>query len=413
MKHFLFLFVFALGITSCGKKEEDHYAREQKEIDEYLSSEALNVYKAFKVCLRGTKATGQDSAFDRARRQLLELSGYVLEKAADTTHRFTTEEAAGVITEAKPAIAELLKKDEDSLPTVMENIAFSLNTPAQDTAIPLLTASEEHLILSGLWYINAHAYPGLALYEIHRVHTADVRGVHLKCLAELCRSTLYLSNKWPYHAEKNADDFLALTESEKEALLANPWPAINAQGKKATPEQSWHQQRAIGFALRSAARMQCDNDDKKEEAFDDLSTFVEEAEAGGLDHEAVDLAGLLVALKKDDNDAALVYIGKLEQRTYLPTEIKDLLAKVKTEITEKKNEDAQKTLEEHSLLSRCAGRLFRDQFMNLPAVKKLNASDAGKKFISITTIKTDQLMPGKNLLDSLQKSAKGLIDKVF
>jgi hypothetical protein len=51
--------------------------------------------------------------------------------------------------------------------------------------------------------------------------------------------------------------------------------------------------------------------------------------------------------------------------------------------------------------------------MNLPAVKKLQSSESGKKFISITEIKAEELIPGGDALDSLEKDAEGLIEKVF
>jgi hypothetical protein len=372
MKNILLLFAFAIGLASCGTKE-DPFTREQKEIDEYLSSEGLNVYKAFKVSIRGTKTAGEDPAFDSARMQLFALTGYILQQAADTAHKIDAFEIYETVSEAKPAIDELLKKDEDSLPTVMENISFVIQPDSgmPDPLAGMFTESEEHLILSGLWFAGAHAHPDLALYELNRVKSADIRDPQFRCLAEMTRSLLYLTNNWPYHAEKSADDYLAMTESEKEALLANPWPAVDAQGNPVTPEQAWHQMRAIGYVLRAAARSKCEEDDKKEESFDDFEEFVKEAEAGGLDHEVVDLAGLMVALKKENNDDALKYIEKLEARPNLTQEEKDLVAEIKVYVTDKKHEDAQNALEENGVLPGFAGRLFADQFMNLPAVKKL------------------------------------------
>jgi len=414
MKNILLLFAFAVSFASCGTKE-DPYTREQKEIDEYLSSEGLNVYKAFKVSIRGTKSVGQDPAFDSARAQLFLLTGYALHLATDTVQSLQQLVAIGeTIYEAQPAIDELIKKDEDSLPTVMENISFALtDSGATNPLADLFTESEEHLILSGLWFAGAHASPDLSLYELNRVKSADIRDPQFRCIAEMCRSLVYLTNNWPYHAEKSADDFLALTESQKDALMASPWPAVDANGNAVTPEQAWHQLRAIAFALRGAARSKCEEEEKKEQGIDDLGEFVKEAEAGGLDHEVVDLAGLVVALKKENNDDALMYIGKLEQRPGLTQDEKDLVAEVKIMVTDKKHEDAQNALEENGVLPGFAGKLFSDQFMHLPVVKKLQASEGGKKFISITEIKADELIPGTDAVDSLEKDAEGLIEKVL
>lgn len=413
MKYTAFVILLLLVLTSCGTKE-DPYTREQKEIDEYLASEGLNVYKAFKVSIRGTKTVGEDTVFDNARMQLFALTGYVLQQAADTTQSFDAMDLANTITGAKPAIDELLKKDEDSLPTVMQNISFVIEPAAGDDPLAdMFTESEEHLLLAGLWFASAHAHPDLALYEMNRVKSSDIRDPQFKCLSEMCRSLLYLTHNWPYHAEKSANDLLAITESEKDALMKSPWPAVDANGNPVTPEQAWHQLRAIAYVLRGAAREKCEEQEKKDQAIEDLEEFVKEAEAGGMDHEVVDLAGLAVALKKEDNDEALRYIAKLESRPNLTQDEKDLVADIKTYVSDKKADEAQSTLSENSLLPIFATKLFTHQFVNLPAVKKLQSSEAGKKFIGVTEIEIESMLPGKDALDSLTKDAQGLIDKVL
>ncbi len=404
-----------LVFTSCGTKE-DPFTREQKEIDEYMSSEALNVYKAFKVSIRGTKAVGQDPEFDKARMQLFTLTGYFLEQASDSTPGVDNLVAmAETVAEAKPAIDELVKKDEDSLPTVMENISYAispLDSGGNDPIASMFTESEEHLILSGLWFAGAHAHPDLSLYELNRVKADDIRDPQFRCLAEMVRSLLYLTHEWPYHAEKSADDFLAMTESEKEALIASPWPAVDAHGNPVTPEQSWHQMRAIGFVLRATAREKCEEEEKKDLALEDYESFISEAQAGGMDHELVDMVGLMVALKKEDNAKALEHIASLEKRTNLTQEEKDVIAEIKTYVENDQRDKAQEAIDENGYLPGFASGLFSDQFMNLPMIKKLQASDAGKKFISITEIKADELVP-TDAIDSLKKDAEGLIEKVL
>ncbi|HTF05554.1 MAG TPA: hypothetical protein VK826_16115 [Bacteroidia bacterium] len=413
MKKLLPVALALFVLASCGT-DEDPFARETKEIEEHLSSEGLNAYKAFKVSVRGTKTVGEDTVFDKARMELFALTGYLLQKAADTTQTIDVMDIASTVSDAKPAIEVLLKKDEDSLPTVMQNISFVIQPePGEDILGNMFNESEEHLILCGLWYAGAHAQPDLALYELYRVKTGDIRDVHLQMITEMARSVIYLSNKWPYHSEKSADDLLALTESKKDELLKNPWPATNAQGNAVTPEQAWHQLRAIAFLLRGAAREKTEDKDKHEEAISDLGEFVKEAEAGGLDHEIVDLAGLAVALEKEDNDAALKCIEKLEKRPNLTTEEKELVAEIKKYVTDKKMDDAQEAMDENGVLPGFAGKLFANQFMNSPVVKNLKSSKAGQKFISITEVSVGSLIPGADAVDSLTKDAESLIDKVI
>lgn len=412
MKKLLFLFACVVALASCGEKE-DPYTREQKEIDEYFSSEELNVYKAFKVSVRGTKAAGEDTAFDKARAQLFALTGYLLEQAADTTKTMSAFQVYETVSEAKPAIDELIRKDEDTLPTVMENISYVMaDSGTVDPLANLFTESEEHLILSGLWLAGAHGHPALALYELNRVKSNDIRDPQFKCLAEMSRSLLYLTNKWPYHAEESADAYIAITEAEKEALIASPWPMVDANGNEVTPEQSWHQLHALGFVLRGTARYQCEDEQKKEKGLEDMETFITEAEAGGLDHKVVDLVGLLVALEKEDSDKATLYIEKLEARPDLTQEEKDLIAGIRPLVEEMKADEAKETIDDNNLLPKFASGFFAKQFMNMPVVKKLNASEAGQKFISITEIKAEELLPDGETFDNLRKDAEGFIDKM-
>ncbi len=296
----------------------------------------------------------------------------------------------------------------------MQNISFVIAPESgADPLDDMFNESEEHLILCGLWYAGAHAQPDLALYELHRVKSADIRDVHLKMVSEMCRSVIYLSNKWPYHAEKSADDLLAMSESQKEELLKNPWPASDAQGNPVTPEQGWHQLHAIAYLLRGAAREKTEDEAKHEEAISDLGEFVKEAEAGGLDHEVVDLAGLAVALENEDNDAALKCIEKLEKRPNLTKEEKELVAEIKTYVVDKKMDDAQEAMDENGVMPGFASKLFANQFMNSSVVKNLKSSKGGQKFISITDVSVGSLIPGADAIDSLAKDAEGLMDKVL
>lgn len=389
-------------------------------MDEYFSSTVLNVYKAFKVSVRGTKAVGQDTVFDNARKQLFEVIGFTLSVLADSAHQgnesdhFDAVEAADKIVKAEPAVEVLLKKDEDSLPTVMENISFAMNgDTAADALSTLLTESEEHLILSGLWFAGAHAQPDLALYEISRVKTQEIRMVQFRCAAEMFRSVLYLNNKWPYHAEKSADDLLALCESQKAELIISPWPALDANGNMVTPEQALHQLRALAYALRGSAREECEEDEKHEQAIDDFAMFVSEANAGGLDHAVVDLAGLMVALQKENNDDALKYVQKLEARPNLSPDEKELVAEIKGYVVDKKEEEAEDVISDNHLLSSFAGTLLGSQFQNIPVIKELHATAAGKKFVGITQASSDVLLAGSNAVDSLKKDAEGVMDKII
>lgn len=417
MKKILLLFpVFVLLFLSCGK-DEDPMQREQKEMDKAMSGPVSDTYKAFKVALRGTATAGKDSLFDQARLNLLAATGYVLVQSAQPD---STRSLNDVIQLAKSAetIAEtvpmLIKTDEDTLPTVLENIAWVMdpkNSGATWSVASLLNEDEEHLILAGAWIVSQRAPAGLCLYELSRVDDDSLRTPDLKLISKFARSILYYLNNWPYHGEQSADELVQLTEKEKDYLLKNPWPAVDAQGNAVTPEQAWHQLHGIAYLLRGLNREKME--DRKADALADMETFVSEAEAGGLDNEVTWSAGAYVAISKEDKDGALKYLDKLAASKILSKDELAAINSTRDYISKRDNKTAMTTFNDKIAIVKITATYVGKLLSQSKPIKDLNGSKSGKEFLRLTTISPGNMLEGKSLnSDSLIEKSKSLLDKI-
>jgi hypothetical protein len=415
MKKILPIVLFIAGLLFASCHKEDPFEREQKEMDEALTSSQLQAYKSFKVAMRGTAATGKDSAFDQARRDVLSAMAYSIAAAADSTRKIDISTAIKSSSSLLSSVALLAKKDEDSLPTVLENFAFVMNGGkiiANDPFAGFLNESEEHAVLGALWMGTPSAPAGLSLYEIQKVKDEELRSIDVQVLAKMARSMMYLQRKWPYHAERTADELVTLTEKQKDYFMKNPWPAVDANGNRVSAEQAWHQLHAAGLLTRALARMQMEG--KEKEYMDDLSLFVTEAEAGGFDDEAVWSIGALVTIKKDDKEMALKYLGKLEKSKNLSADELAAIAETKKYLEEKKNDEALTAMKDKIAFGQITLKYFGTVVMNSKPVAELNKTESGKKFIGITHLGFgDAVSAAENTVDSALEGSKNVIKDLF
>ncbi len=404
--------VFLATLLSCSK--EDPMEKEKREIAERIADVKLDAYKAFKVSLRGTAATGKDSAFDRARVTVLAAVGYAM-AGGDTVLLQDPLAMVKTTKDVASSVTLLAKTDEDSLPTVMENIDYVLlgaTHSSQPVISNLLDENEEHLILAGVWISTPGTPSGLPLYEFSRTNDEALSNVDMKLIAKAGRALLYLQEGFPYHAEKSADELIALTEKEKDHLLKNPWPMVDANGNAVTPEQAWHQLHGIAYLLRGLSREKME--DKEADAMDDLETFIKESEAGGLDNEATWSAGAYVAIKKENKDEAITYLDKLAASKTLTKEELEAVKETRDYIEARENGKALNSFSDKLAIARIGGGYFYRTIRESKPVKDMNNTAAGKEFMRMTRtpFKDALAMPDINT-DSLVKESKSLLDKVF
>lgn len=417
MRKVLFVLpLIAMFFSFCGK-DEDPMQREEKEMNEAMSGPVPDAYKAFKVALRGTAVTGKDSLFDQARMNMLAATGYMLvesmrpDSLRDLDNVIRLAKSAQVIAESVPT---LLKTDEDSLPTILENIGLLLDPENPQTTIALssiLNEDEEHLLLAGGWIVSQRAPVSICLYEMSKVDDNALSNPNMQCLSKMARCILYYENKWPYHAEKAADELVTITEKEKAYLLENPWPGFDVNGKKASPEQSWHQLHGLAYMLRGICRLEMK--DRHDDAVDDFEKFVEEAEAGGLDNEVTWSAGAYAAISKEDKDKAIVYLDKLAASKNLSQAEIDAVKSTRDYVSKREKDNALNTFSDKIAIMRIAATYIGKQLAQSKPVQDLNNSKGGKEFMRLTKISPGNMLEGKPMsTDSLYDKSQSLLKKI-
>jgi len=407
-------------LVSCGNEKEDPIKREQAEMKEQLDATSVGYYKALKVALRSTAAAPDDPEFAKARMTIMGFAGETFVTVQMAAHRPDSmkEDALRLLSNVKEldhAKDVLLKIDEDSLPTVTANLLVMLaglsSTPKDDDVPPDLYKSGEHLFFAGAWYVSRRMPRPFALYELSRVKDDELKSVDLQLLAKLCRSMMYLEEKWNYMSEQSASEFIAITEKEKDYLLASPWPSIDTASSP-SPEAAWHQLHGLGYLLRGVARLQMEEEVKHEEGYDDLEKFVAEAEAGGFDNELTWTAGTYVAVKKENKDKAIAYLGKLEKSKTLSQEEKDAAKEIREYMERRDAGKAMNKLNDKLAIARISYHYFAARISHSKQAKSVNKTEAGKKLARVTEEAQafgDNIPSGADsLLEKSKEKVKGL-----
>src|SRR4051812_26629362 len=112
---------------SCSKENKDDELRkkENKLLNEYLNKTTLTFYKALKVALRSTSDPAKNVEIAKASATILRLGTTaisLLPNEGDSAKTLSFVELFSMVKDFYAARDILIKTDEDSLPTILENI---------------------------------------------------------------------------------------------------------------------------------------------------------------------------------------------------------------------------------------------------------------------------------------------------
>ncbi|TND09238.1 MAG: hypothetical protein FD123_1641 [Bacteroidetes bacterium] len=382
------ILTFSLLLSALSCESEDPIKREQAEMQKRMEGTTTDFYKAFKVALRGTAATGQSESFHDARTALLALAGSTAmemgEVKKDSSLTAVVSKLFTVAVGLKDAKKILLETDEDTLPTVAENILYVISagksSDLSQSGLPWLNENSEHLMLAALWYASAKAPKSFALYELSRTNDDQLGNTDLKLLAKMSRSVIYLREDWPYMSEKAADEYLAISEKEKDYIMQHPWPSLDTAANP-SPEAAWHQWRGIGYLLRATARMKMEDKDKEADA--DLQMFLQEATAGGFDNELTWTVGAYLAVKKEDKEKAALYLGKLEKSSVLSENERKTASEIKGYMNNREPGKALNMISDKMAIAKISGHYISGRANQLGGLAKLEEMDWSKRLLKI------------------------------
>lgn len=409
--------VTAVFLVSCGGSDEDPLLLEKKAMEKLQAENKVEFYRAFKVALRSYAVDSTQPGFAEARNALLGTAGNALHlmdsASAAKTNLLEMASNAKALYDAKDV---LLKTDEDSLPTILESIyavgGKGMAASKDNNLFSGFGEDEEHLFLGATYYVSHKVPKSFMLYEIYRVHDERLISTEMRIGSKLLKSIAWLENKWPYHAELAASEYIALFDNEKSYLLSSPLPSLDTAATP-TPEKAWHQWRAIGYALLGVAHMQMDDKEKQEAAYDDFALFMKDAEAGGLDNELTWSIGAVVAVKAEDKEKALGYLTKLESSTILSADEKEAATSIKKYVEKRDNESALNSIYDKLAIAKIAGSYAVHRANASKPVERMQQTEAGKKFTKISE-EAEHLAPlSAGVADSLLKKTGDKIKNLF
>lgn len=417
LPRFLSAAVTVLSLVSCGGSDEDPLLLEKKAMEKMQAENKVEFYRAFKVALRSYAVDSTEPGFAEARNAILGTAGnalHVMDSAsAAKTNLLEMASNAKALYDAKDV---LLKTDEDSLPTILENI-FSmggkgLSASQEQSLFSGFGEDDEHLFLGATYYVSHKVPKSFMLYEIYRVHDERLKSTEMRIGSKLLKSIAWLENKWPYHAELAANEYIALFDKEKSYLLSSPLPSLDTAATP-TPEKAWHQWRAIGYALLGVAHMQMEDKEKQEAAYDDFALFLKDAEAGGLDNELTWSIGATVAVKNEDKEKALAYLGKLETSKILNADEKEAATAIKQYVEKRDNASALNSISDKLAIAKIAGTYAVHRANAAKPVERMQQTEAGKKLTDLSK-QAEHLAPlGTGVADSLLKKTGDKIKDLF
>ncbi len=401
------LYCAMLLASACGsdKPKEDPLALERERMKKQFSDDkSVELYRAFKVALRGTSKAG-DPEFAEARNNLLAFSAKTLTilGQSDSAKKSAKLNLADLFSAGKKvndAKDVLLKTDEDSLPTLIDAIngaSMTLASSQQPVLPAYLNESAEHLILGSTWFVSRTAPAGVVFYEMDRIHPHDLQRADLRAMAHLARGLVYSQNKYPYHSEQEANGLIEDTEKNRADLKT--LAAVLATGQEnISEEQAWHRLHGLGFLMRGMARNEIP--EKQADGLKDWETFLSEAKAGGLDNELVWTVAVYVNLKNDQYDEAKKNLDKLAASPNLGKTEKELFTE-SAKYLEKRDADGFLTaINDKFFLVRLASAYTKKQVEKAEPIQQLKKTSVGESLFHIL----DEAGGFFNIINSLSPS---------
>ncbi len=381
-------------------KKEDPLEREKRELKEALESDAVLPYKALKAGLRSLPpqamaAPGDLSGVGRANlireakpdldaQEIYLLTYHLLATASqmkDTMRPMSVTEYIAVGAEIAALREKLKEIDEDKYPTVLENISRFVDPLSGNQFIPEgYNASYEHLLLALIWMGTPSMPKPVSLYELSHSAPENIKEPDIRLFSYLLRAISFLTNKWPLLSEVESTGYLECLDDNRD-FLVKKYPQPLFPGAKVSGEEAAYRQcHAVGVLIRAMARLETD----KTAAIEDLESFVEDAEAIGLDNELVWFAGALAGIEKEDEEKADLYLSKLERSKILTEDEKAMIKETRQYLKDRDKESAFVKISDGAFVAKMGIHLGTEVLKQEARYGNMENSKHGKTFISLS-----------------------------
>lgn len=416
----------ALVFSSCSDKESLK-EKEMKKMQEQLSGVKVDFYKAVKVTVRSTAAMPNDPEFVKARKAMLSLATglfqYQVGPDGQVIRDSSRMDVMDIFTMAKTFYSAkdvLLKTDEDSLPTIVENVLFIMSGLKSSDLKSFgyfnnYNANYEHAILGATWTASHVAPKEFALYEFYKTDEDKISDKEMMVVVKIAKALIFLNNEYYYHSKEKSDQYLESVEANKEYFIKNPFMTIFPEAANITPEHQYYQLHCLGYIMRSLAEVEMDMQD---EADEDMVKFVEEAEKGGGDNELIWMVGAYNNIKKEDKEKALVYLNKLEKSDKIGAPEKQAVTDIKKYMEDRDSEKALTKFKDKFALMSISYDLLKARLAETKQIQEFKKSKEGDKFFGIQKAIDDKSELVNSLgntmnSDSLSNKATDLVKDIF
>jgi len=435
MKNLLFIILALLlsGNISCFLAKEDPLEKERKELNKKLEDNtALTVYRGAKISLRSIPVdkniNSLDSLYSNMEKKqkdgenIQKYTVYLLNtliKAGDTSATFSISAGIELAKTFSKLKSSLKNTDEDSFPTLFEILLYinNINDTEYQDLIKILNwnNSKEHLVISMLLMAAKPLPETMQLYELSKLNVETLEKTEIKPLSGMLKGIVYLQNKWNYLSEEALIQSINSLEKEDLQFEYTTFPVLFQGTKVETKEAQKTQLHALASILRGFVRTKMDDDYKKELAIADFEMFLADAKTLGVDNELVWFAGAYVAINKENNDQAIVYLDKLQNSDYFTDNEKDAIEDIKRYLSDRKKDKALNTIYDKLFIGKLVSGYLYNYFIAIDWYKAINQTEAGKQLLEFPYMIDKEYKKVESEIDpsKLQEKGKEMLKDIF
>lgn len=396
-------------VASCSK--ENPIEKERKEMEVFMASKDLLLYRGLKVTFRSLPAGSGDSTQLKSVSKIQGLSLALLQKIlgvkSDSGFSFTDYFYA--MSEMSELKEELAKSDEDKFPTILHNL-FSVTGAETDSILSGYNSSCEHIIL-GLTWTGMGAPENFSVYEILRSKPEEITDPLFRLAGYFIKGMVLRTRKWQYSAEKEFDDYLSFLEKNKSTIIRQLSVSSVLGDKKMPDEKVYAGLHGPALLMRGFCRLESERQDEAEE---DFSLFVKDAEKAGIDNEGVWLIRAYVAISDENKEEAVKMLDRLSESEKLGDAEKEMIGEVKKFVSGREKDKALNKITDKLFIAKVAYLYAEKQVASISWYQQLTKNGPGSKFSELAeTLNENYSLISGDVTETVKQRTKDLYNSLF
>lgn len=424
MKHvILFLLACSLGFSSCSdadKTDQEMIDQDLKTLKESLNTEKVIGYKFCKLMMRASadKTSKHHGAF----KNQLEDNMKRLMKLDQSKH-LSVSEYLKMYSDYAQMRDYIVKTDEDVFPTFLESSSSFYGSGRKKKQLQgkakLKQEAYEHAVLSAVVMLSRDLGKEVALYECSEIDPEQLEDSEFKSLILFYRGFLFCEKGLYYLSERDLTANIEWLEKDTKTDLK--WVRFFFGWKKQQNKQARTGFLSMNYLFRGLDRALGERDIDHERSLEDFEHFLKLSKEMGVSSELTLSIEAYVALKKGENDRAIMALTKLKDSPKLSDAEKNV---IEESITHLQNDEADEVLDElydKLFLAKIASNYMVEKTASIDwqtFLRKQHVPNSRKMMGTVTTFKSvvsaiERHASGESIKEegeSLWDEAKGLME---